>query len=331
MKSIAIRLVLTLMVLSVCTSCKKTVDVPQTPHPKSIDLITEDMSHFDFNPERWQYQDGIAARVGQGDLHDLWIKDQYTNFILELEYKIAKNSNSGIYIRCTDKADWMNTALEVQIHESGDGTVHGQCGGIYDCLSPNFIDTAKWQVTGPDGKTKDLPLVPDKDFKLDDGTIVKIFKVYNNLQKIERKGKVVVYEGSDTGSNPALNVSVIAADGTEEKLLLEKDKPVRTENQAFTLNFYSEKRLSEKDVQTPAEQWHSMKVTVKDNIINVISNGKEVLNMDIDKWSETGWNPQGTKNKYSTALKDMPRKGFIGLQDHGLPVWFRNVKLTSLD
>lgn len=331
MKTIAIRLVITLIALTAFTGCKKTIDVPQTALPEPVDLITEDMSNFEFNTERWQYQDGVVARIGQGDLHDLWIKDQYTNFILELEYKIAKNSNSGIYIRCTDKKDWMNTALEVQILETGDGTVHGQCGGIYDCLSPNFIDVAKWQVTGPDGKTKDLPLVGDKDFKLADGTVVKIFKVYKNLQKLDRKGKLLIYEGSDTGSNPALNVSITTADGKEEKLLLEQDKPLKTENQTYTLNFYSEKQITDKDVQTPAEQWHSMKITVKDNIIQVISNGKQVLDMDIDKWSQAGANPQGTNNKYSVALKDMPRKGYIGLQDHGLPVWFRNVKLISLD
>ncbi len=333
MKRIAIKIILALTVIFICTSCKKPVpqSQPAQPLPEAVELITEDMSNFEFNTERWQYQDGIVARVGQGDLHDLWIKNQYTNFILELEYKIAKNSNSGIYIRCTDKADWMNTALEVQILESGDGTVHGQCGGIYDCLSPNFIDTAKWQVTGPDGKTKDLPLVPDKDFKLDDGTTVKIFKIYKNLQKLERKGRLLVYEGSDTGSNPALNVLVTTADGKEEKLLLEQDKPIKTESETHTLNFYSEKIIADKDVLTPAEQWHSMKITVKDNIIQVISNHKLVLEMDIDKWSQAGTNPQGTNNKYSIALKDMPRKGYIGLQDHGLPVWFRNVKLTSLD
>ena len=43
------------------------------------------------------------------------------------------------------------------------------------------------------------------------------------------------------------------------------------------------------------------------------------------------WFSAELSNKYPTALKDMPRKGYIGLQDHGLPVWFRNVKLTPLD
>ena len=30
------------------------------------------------------------------------------------------------------------------------------------------------------------------------------------------------------------------------------------------------------------------------------------------------------------AVKDFPRTGYIGLQDHGNNVWFKNVKLLKL-
>jgi hypothetical protein len=53
--------------------------------------------------------------------------------------------------------------------------------------------------------------------------------------------------------------------------------------------------------------------------------------MDLNKWTEPGKNPDGTDNKFRYAYKDMPRVGFIGLQYHGNPVWFRNVKIKSLD
>ena len=29
-------------------------------------------------------------------------------------------------------------------------------------------------------------------------------------------------------------------------------------------------------------------------------------------------------------MKDFPRKGYIGLQDHGYNVWFKNIKLKEL-
>lgn len=328
------KLVAMVLVLGICAGCEKKTDDTsdeQTPDAaKSIDLITPDLSNFTFEGARWTYQDGVVARTGEGNLHDLWINGEYSDFILELDYKIAAKSNSGVYIRCTDKADWMNTALEVQIHETGDKTVHGQCAGVYDCLSPNFIDVARLQATVGDGTPKDLPLVANKEYKLDDSTTVKIIKMYRNYQTVQRQGKTIPYEGSDTAWNPALYISAVI-DGTEEKVLLEHDKPVKTEAGNYTLNFYSEKRIAEKDVPTPGDEWHSMKIRVKGGIITVWSNGKQVLDMNLDDWTQAGWNPQGTPNKYSIALKDMPRKGFIGLQDHGLPVWFRNVRLTPLD
>lgn len=296
---------------------------------KAVLLITPDLSNFEFEGQRWAYEDGVAARVGEGDLHDLWIKGQYGDFILELEYKLSEKANSGILLRCTNKADWINTALEVQIHETGDGTVHGQCGGVYDCLSPNFIEVAHLEATV--GETvKSIPLVLNRDDALPNGTTVRIVKMYKNYLTVQRNGKVIPYEGSDTGRNPALYVSVKSGDA-EEMVLLEGDKPVTIDKADCALVFRTEQRIADKDVPTPAGQWHSMKVKAKDNMIEVWANDRKVLTTDLNAWTQAGWNPRGTKNKYATALKDMPRYGFIGLQDHGLPVWFRNVKLTVLD
>ena len=50
--------------------------------------------------------------------------------------------------------------------------------------------------------------------------------------------------------------------------------------------------------------------------------------MDIDLWDTA--NPDGTKNKYNKPYRDFPRSGVIGLQDHGFPVWFKNIKIRKL-
>ena len=52
--------------------------------------------------------------------------------------------------------------------------------------------------------------------------------------------------------------------------------------------------------------------------------------MDLNKWTEPNKNPDGTSNKFNTAYKNMPREGYIGFQDHGQPVWFRNMKIKKL-
>ncbi len=45
----------------------------------------------------------------------LWTKEDYTDFVCELEYKTAKDGNSGFYFRVADVADPVTTGVEVQI------------------------------------------------------------------------------------------------------------------------------------------------------------------------------------------------------------------------
>lgn len=79
-----------------------------------------------------------------------------------------------------------------------------------------------------------------------------------------------------------------------------------------------------------AGQWNHMNINVKDSLTKIVINGTEVIYMDIDLWDTANKNPDGTKNKYNMPLKDFPRSGVIGLQDHGFPVWFRNMKIRKL-
>ena len=79
------------------------------------------------------------------------------------------------------------------------------------------------------------------------------------------------------------------------------------------------------------DDWNSMVITARDNIISVKVNGEKVSEMDLDKWTEAQKNPDGSKNKFKTALKDFKREGHIGFQDHGANVSYRNIRITPLD
>jgi hypothetical protein len=81
----------------------------------------------------------------------------------------------------------------------------------------------------------------------------------------------------------------------------------------------------------PPGEWNHYRITCRDNRITVVLNGQEVLQMDLDQWTQPQENPDGTPNKFPRALKDFAREGYIGLQDHGRPVWYQNIRIKRLE
>ena len=64
-------------------------------------------------------------------------------------------------------------------------------------------------------------------------------------------------------------------------------------------------------------------------------NGKLVAEMNCDDFDEPGVCPDGKKHKFKLggkprAVKDFARTGYLGFQDHGHKVWYKNVKLLEL-
>jgi hypothetical protein len=163
--------------------------------------------------------DGVLSRNGGGYI---WTKDRYGDFILDLEFKLSPKANSGVFIRAGNLESYVQSSIEIQIHETADGATHGSCGSVYNCLSPS-------------------------------------------------------------------------------KTMVKK-----------------------------AGEWNRYTIISKENRIWVVMNGEQIIDMDLDLWTEPHKNPDGTKNKFKMALKDFPREGHIGLQDHGQPIWFRNVKIKKL-
>ncbi len=85
-----------------------------------------------------------------------------------------------------------------------------------------------------------------------------------------------------------------------------------------------------KNKSRPAGEWNRAEITCRGPQITVALNGEKVTEMDLDRWTTAGQNPDGSRNKFRAALKDFARKGHIGLQDHGGRVWFKNVKVRAL-
>jgi len=80
----------------------------------------------------------------------------------------------------------------------------------------------------------------------------------------------------------------------------------------------------------PTGEWNSLTITCKGAHITVDVNGETVSELNCDEWTEGGRGPDGRPNKFARAVRDFPRKGYLGFQDHGHKVWFKNVKLLDL-
>jgi hypothetical protein len=85
-----------------------------------------------------------------------------------------------------------------------------------------------------------------------------------------------------------------------------------------------------KNAMKPAGEWNRLVVTSDRNVLEVELNGEKVTRMDFDEWAKPNTRPDGSTHKFDVAFKDHPRKGYIGLQDHGSPCWYKNIKLRPL-
>ncbi len=84
------------------------------------------------------------------------------------------------------------------------------------------------------------------------------------------------------------------------------------------------------DATKPTGKWNHIDIKCDGPNITVDLNGKQVNSIDLSQFTAPNVRPNGTPHKFDVAYKDHPRHGYIGLQDHGSPCWFKNIKLREL-
>jgi hypothetical protein len=81
----------------------------------------------------------------------------------------------------------------------------------------------------------------------------------------------------------------------------------------------------------PAGEWNHLEITCDKNLMTVKVNGKQVNQLDFDQWTTKNKRPDGSDHKFDVVYRDHPRRGYIGLQDHGGDCWYKNIKLKPLE
>lgn len=71
----------------------------------------------------------------------LWSQKEYENFILDLEFKNAPETNSGVIVYCSDPKNWIPNSVEIQIADDhakkwAESPKSWQCGAVFGHLAP---------------------------------------------------------------------------------------------------------------------------------------------------------------------------------------------------
>jgi hypothetical protein len=103
-------------------------------------------------PRGWQVVDGALTRVGEGG--DIITNDQFGNFELALEWKVAPGGNSGIFYRVTEEGEQSyHSGPEMQVlddarHKDGGSrlTSAGSLYGIYGAPAGVVKPAGEWNA-----------------------------------------------------------------------------------------------------------------------------------------------------------------------------------------
>ena len=118
--------------------------------------------------------------------------------------------------------------------------------------------------------------------------------------------------------------------GCEYQLQDDKDRPF---NRHATGALYAVYEPEKNKKTNPIGSWNTSKIVVTGNKIEHWLNGKKVVDADV---ASHDWinRVQGSKFQQKTTVGSAfgeHREGRIFLQDHGKPVWFRNIVVVPLD
>ncbi len=87
----------------------------------------------------------------------------------------------------------------------------------------------------------------------------------------------------------------------------------------YKLSTYAAQAPSER-VTKAAGQWQSMRIRLDGRHCAVWVNGQQVIDADLDVLAERFPNMRGLKRE----------KGYIGLQNHSSPVYYRNIRIREI-
>lgn len=123
------------------SACAEEVYRPEA-HPDSSgweDLLAPDLSNADAPAGVWSFEDGVLTANKD---ECVWTKKEYDDFVVDLEFKTASGTNSGVIVYASDVSDWIPNSVEIQIADDfakqwADAPASWHCGAAFGRLAPS--------------------------------------------------------------------------------------------------------------------------------------------------------------------------------------------------
>ncbi len=105
-------------------------------HPDSADwapLFKPDLSDAVAPEGVWSVADGVLTATED---QCIWTAKDYENFTVDLEFKTAEGTNSGVIVYCSDTKNWIPNSVEIQIADDfakkwADSPKTWQCAAVF--------------------------------------------------------------------------------------------------------------------------------------------------------------------------------------------------------
>jgi hypothetical protein len=102
-------------------------------------LFAANLSDAICPPDVWSWQDGVLSPKDKDEA--IWSRQEYENFLLDLEFKLEPGANSGVFVYCTNIVNWITNHVEIQILDDAapkwtNVPPTWKCAGIFGHASP---------------------------------------------------------------------------------------------------------------------------------------------------------------------------------------------------
>lgn len=134
----------TILVLAICSTIPLAAMGDNAPppkaHPDSADwpaLFADNLSDAIYPAGVWSVTDGVLTATED---QCIWTKKVYDDFVLDLEFKTADGTNSGVIVYASETKNWIPNSVEIQIADDfaskwAKAPKTWQCGAIFGRLA----------------------------------------------------------------------------------------------------------------------------------------------------------------------------------------------------